>query len=110
MKPHAIAILCAVALYAFPSFAQVDGSVPDASTETGMQMMPPKDDTGTASEENPGENAPCLAVKDCDRGLTCSNGRCVPTTIKTVPACGGAPGALLLPFALGAMWVNRRRR
>lgn len=77
----------------------LDASLPDASAGMGGADM--------TSEENDMGN-PCLAAKDCDRGFSCTNGRCVPAPIRNASGCGGGLAVMFAPLALG--WIVLRRR
>lgn len=88
-----------VVLGALHAFA-LDASIPDASAGMGGPDM--------TSEENEMRD-PCLSSRDCDRGLACTNGRCVPTPIRNASGCGGGLAVALLPIAAGLVVIARRK-
>ncbi len=83
-----------------------DGGLDGGDGALGMQPAP-KEET-PESEETAAEGAPCLDARQCDRGLACKSGRCVPSAPRVVPACGGAPAVVMLA-ALGLVLAQRRR-
>jgi hypothetical protein len=87
-------------LLAAPAFA-LDASIPDASAGMGGADM--------TSEENQMSD-PCLSARDCERGFACTNGRCVPGTVKmaTTSGCGGSLAVMMLPLAAGLVLSGRR--
>lgn len=106
MKTWAWALVAAC--LSLPSYSQtVDGGA-DAG-ERDMQMQPPQKEETPESEETAAEGSPCLDARQCDRGLACKNGRCVPQAPRVVPACGGSP-AVVFVAALGLVLAGRRRR
>ncbi|MBE2253604.1 MAG: hypothetical protein IAE78_29010 [Myxococcus sp.] len=78
----------------------LDASIPDASAGMGGADM--------TSEENEMRD-PCLSAKDCDRGFSCTNGRCVPTPVRNAAGCGGGLAVSLVPLA-GVVLLARRKR
>lgn len=91
--------LLTLMLLAGPALA-LDASLPDASAGMGGPDM--------NSEENDMRD-PCLSSKECDRGFTCNNGRCVPAPIRNASGCGGGLAVSLLPLATGLVLLARRR-
>jgi len=96
MKRTLVVLLFLTAAQAFA----LDASIPDASVGMGGPDM--------TSEENEMRD-PCLSSRDCDRGLSCSNGRCVPTPVRNASGCGGGLAVALLPLAAGLIVVARRK-
>ncbi len=91
-----------VLLLAGPALGQSlpDASLPDASVGQGGADH-------TSEENDP--SGPCLASTECDHGLQCVNGRCVPQGIRDATfSCSGA--APVVPLALAAAALGRRRR
>lgn len=95
-------LLLVLVVVTAPAFAQTafDASIPDGSAGMGGADM--------TSEENDMRD-PCLSARDCDRGMSCTNGRCVPTPIRNAGGCGGGIAVSLLPLAAGLVLLNRRR-
>lgn len=92
-------LLTVLVLVGTPGFA-LDASLPDASAGMGGPDM--------TSEENDMRD-PCLSARDCDRGFSCTNGRCVPAPVKNAAGCGGGLAVSLLPLAAGMVLLARRR-
>lgn len=92
-------LLTFLVLAGAPVFA-LDASLPDASAGMGGPDM--------NSEENEMRD-PCLSARDCDRGFSCTNGRCVPAPVKNASGCGGGLAVSVLPFAAGLVLLARRR-
>lgn len=78
----------------------LDASIPDASAGMGGADM--------TSEENEMRD-PCLSSRECERGFTCTAGRCVPAPVKNASGCGGGL-ALMLPLSVGLLLGAHRRR
>lgn len=77
-----------------------DAGLPDASVGgTGAER--------SSEEEDATLSTPCLSERDCDRGLTCTNGKCSWQRYRdaTFEGCGATSGLGLL----GAVLLLRRR-
>lgn len=96
MRPLLVSmVVSAASAFAF------DASIPDGSAGMGGSEM--------TSEENEMRD-PCLSSRECDRGFSCTAGRCVPAPIKNASGCGGGIAMSVLPFTALALTLARRRR
>lgn len=113
MKTWASALLAAAVAVAAPALGQVADSGVDGGADGGgardPSMQMPDSQDSPESEQTAAEGAPCLDARQCDRGLACKDGRCVPQAPRVIPACGGSPAVVMLG-ALGMVLAGRRRR
>jgi uncharacterized protein (TIGR03382 family) len=81
-----------------------DAALPDASVGLGGADMSQEGQDGMS-------NTVCALTRDCERGFTCSNGRCsyVGYRVASCQGCGGgATAAFAFPLALGWRWRRRK--
>jgi hypothetical protein len=88
-------------LMSSPVAFALDASIPDASAGMGGADM--------TSEENEMRD-PCLSSRECERGFTCTNGRCTPAPIRNASGCGGTMALGTVPLAFGLLLSSRKRR